>query len=506
MPLDAAEEREIRQRLKDDFAHYAAKCLKIRPKVGDIKPLSLNTAQLYIHKKLEAQLEETGRVRALILKGRQQGCSTYVEGRFYWKVSHRFGVQAFILTHEQDATDNLFAMAERFHEHCPDPVKPHTGAANAKELSFDKLDSGYRVGTAGSKAVGRSQTLQYFHGSEVAYWPFAETHASGILQAVPDADGTEVILESTANGVGDFFHRRWQAAVRGEGGFIAVFVPWYWQEEYSARVPAGFARTEDEATYAEMCGGLEDGQLQWRRNKIADLGGGDEGLDLFRREYPATPDEAFLAPARHGVIPSMLVRAAVGRKVKPTGRRVWGLDVARFGDDTCALARRQGNVLEAPIEEWAKLDTMQTAGRVKAAYDEAEYKPAVVFVDSIGIGAGVVDRLREMEVPAVGVNVAESPSDDDRYLRLRDELWFRGREWFEARDCAMPADEATIGELTGVEFSYTSAGKRQVESKDQMKKRGLRSPNRADAFLLTFASGGGRKANDVYLPKADWDH
>jgi hypothetical protein len=200
MPFDDVEERQIFQRLKDDFPHYAARCLKIRTKAGKVDALKLNAAQLYIHKRIEEQLAATGRVRAVILKGRQQGCSTYVEGRFYWKVSHRLGVRAFILTHEQDATDNLFEMASRYHEHCPDLVKPSTGAANAKELHFDKLDSGYKVGTAGSKAVGRSQTLQYFHGSEIGYWPFAENHASGIMQAVPNEEGTEIILESTANG------------------------------------------------------------------------------------------------------------------------------------------------------------------------------------------------------------------------------------------------------------------------------------------------------------------
>ena len=88
-------------------------------------------------------------------------------------MTHSFGSRAFILTHEQAATDNLFEMVERFHHHCPDVVKPSTGAANAKELYFDGLESGYRVGTASTKATGRSSTIQFFHGSEVAFWPHA---------------------------------------------------------------------------------------------------------------------------------------------------------------------------------------------------------------------------------------------------------------------------------------------------------------------------------------------
>src|SRR4051812_3376766 len=94
-----AREAAIRLRLKTDFAHYAEKCLKIRTKGGRIRPFILNTAQRHVHAVLEGQLAATGRVRAVILKGRQQGCSTYVQGRFYWKVTHGDGLRAFILTH-----------------------------------------------------------------------------------------------------------------------------------------------------------------------------------------------------------------------------------------------------------------------------------------------------------------------------------------------------------------------------------------------------------------------
>lgn len=198
-----------RQRLRDELEFYARNCLKIRTKTGEVEPFLFNKAQRYIHERLEGQKAETGRVRALILKGRQQGCSTYVGGRYYHNTSWAKGRRTFILTHEDAATQNLFEMVNRYHEHCPVFVRPSTGAANAKELFFDKLDSGYKVGTAGTKGVGRSSTIQLFHGSEVAFWPHAETHAAGVLQAVPDAPGTEVILESTANGLGNFFHQKW---------------------------------------------------------------------------------------------------------------------------------------------------------------------------------------------------------------------------------------------------------------------------------------------------------
>ena len=88
-------DKEVLQKLKDDLIHYALRCLKIRTKSGTVSQLELNKAQKYIHSRLQQQLCSTGKVRALILKGRQQGCSTYVGARFYWKVTHNFGHQAF---------------------------------------------------------------------------------------------------------------------------------------------------------------------------------------------------------------------------------------------------------------------------------------------------------------------------------------------------------------------------------------------------------------------------
>ena len=230
-----------RVRLKDDFEFYARNCLFIRTKDAGTEKFVLNKAQRYIHEKIEAQRKATGKVRAIILKGRQQGTSTYVEGRFMWRVTHSKGVRAFILTHEDDATQNLFDMAKRYYDRLPEVARPQTSASNAKELIFPILDSGYKVGTAGNKTVGRSQTNQQFHGSEVAFWANAAEHAKGILQTVPDAEGSEVIYESTANGVGNFYHSQWKMAESGQSEFIGIFVPWYWQDEYTKKVPDNFA-------------------------------------------------------------------------------------------------------------------------------------------------------------------------------------------------------------------------------------------------------------------------
>ena len=493
-----------RAKLRDHFPLYAAHALKIRTKDGAVERLELNGAQKLIHARMEAQRKRTGKVRAIVLKGRQQGCSTYVEGRFYWRVTHRRGVRAFVLAHEQEATNNLFEMASRYHEHCPAEIKPTTGAANAKELHFESLDSGYKVGTAGSKGVGRSGTVQYFHGSEVAYWPNAEEHAAGVMQSVPDAPDTEIILESTANGLGNWFYQQWRKAVGGEGEYEAIFVPWFLQTEYRKPAPPGFTRLEEESELVQLFG-LDDEQLQWRRIKVSELG----SIEKFRQEYPCTADEAFQTNVEQAVIPIGLVRAAVARDITPSpGRRViWGVDVARsLTGDRTTLAKRWGTHLIEPVKWWRIDDTMKIAGTIYAEYCAAEMKPDSICVDVIGYGAGVADRLAEMGVPCSGINVAESPSiDEDLYMRLRDELWFSARTWFEDRRCSVVNDEALFAELTSVLFGYTSNGKRKVESKDEMKKRLSSSPDLADAFCLTFAASDLKASTASYIPAMHYD-
>lgn len=285
-----SKDREIRERLARDFIHYAEKCLKIREKSGRISPLILNTAQRHIHALLEAQVKRTGRVRAVILKGRQQGCSTYVEARFYWKTSQNKGLRAFILTHLEEASRNIYEIARRFHGHCPKAVRPHASRANRRELVFDELDSGYHIGTAKSQGIGRSWTIQYFHGSEVAFWANAEEHVTGALQAVPDTEGTEVILESTSNGAEGLFYKIAMAAAKGDTDYQLIFIPWFWQEEYRKMPPEDFRLSSEEADY-KAAFSLDDAQVFWRRNKTAELG----GIFAFRREYPATVEEAFHA-------------------------------------------------------------------------------------------------------------------------------------------------------------------------------------------------------------------
>jgi len=200
-------------------------------------------------------------------------------------------------------------------------------------------------------------------------------------------------------------------------------------------------------------------------------------------DFPLTDDDT--------IIPYHLVEAAQNRDIEVSDEttEVWGLDVSRFGSDATALCKRQGPVV-TELRAWRGLDLMQTTGRVVAEYEALppSRQPTEILVDSIGLGAGIVDRLQELGLPVRGVNVAESPSMGDTYMNLRSELWFKCKGWLEDRSCKLPRDDQLLAELTAIRYSFTSSGKMKAESKDEMRKRGLGSPDLADALCLTMAS------------------
>lgn len=480
------EEKRIRQKLKDNFEHYALKCLKIRSKSGAVEPFTLNRAQKHIHAKLEQQKAETGKVRALILKGRQQGCSTYVGGRFYHNVTHHFGTQAFILTHALDATQNLYKMAQRYYEHTPLLVRPTVSTSNAKELIFGDLDSGYKLGTAENKSVGRSATIQLLHGSEAAFWSNASEHAMGIFQAVPSEPGTEIILESTANGVGNFFHQQWQMAEGGQSDFIAIFVPWFWQDEYRRPVFDSFDVTTDEQALIDAYA-LDYEQIKWRRSKIAELSvTGQDGEKSFQQEYPCTPTDAFILTGEDTYIDASLVMRARKSTCEKYGPLLLGVDPARFGDDRTAIIRRQGRVA-FDLEAYVKKDLMEIVGIVHNII--ATERPAKVFVDVGGLGAGVVDRLNELghRHIIVAVNAGAKPLDAKKYSNKRSEMWGELRAWLLDEPTQVPDDNALHADICGIRYKVDSNSRLVMEQKAEMKKRGIRSPDCSDALCLTFA-------------------
>jgi len=251
-----------------------------------------------------------------------------------------------------------------------------------------------------------------------------------------------------------------------------------WHTMRVACVPDPGAYDVEDAPFARKAAFAEEIELNWGKES-----------DVYRYrvlgEFPAMQESA--------VIPIEWMESSIDREVEGTDYfPVWGLDVARSGSNRTALAKRRGNVLLEPLQWWSGKDNMQVANMILHEYRETEEKPTEIVVDVIGVGAGVVDRLREMGLPVRGLNIHEGRPTSGLHARPRDEYWWMAREWFESRSVTMPRDDMLIGELSSVQFSFNPMGKIQVESKDDMKKRGMVSPDLADAFILTFAGGRSR--------------
>ena len=286
--------RKDMQRYEGSFQDFAAEQVRILPKDSSkgFIPFEFNAAQQIVNDAIEKQLKETGKVRAIILKGRQMGLSTYACSRVFWK-SYLFPFnKSVVMAHDSATSDALFSMSRNIIQYMKKEFKPELKKSNAKEIGFEHNDSGYRLYTAGSPEAGRGTTPTIAHLSEVAFWGYDKQILAGMFQGISEAAGTEVILESTANGVGNEFHRLWMGAVNGENDYLPIFVPWFLMPEYQREVPDVESFTEslstEELTLMEKYGlGVE--QMHWRRLKIA------EGThDKFRQEYPCTAEEAFV--------------------------------------------------------------------------------------------------------------------------------------------------------------------------------------------------------------------
>lgn len=198
-------------------------------------------------------------------------------------------------------------------------------------------------------------------------------------------------------------------------------------------------------------------------------------------EFPLADDNT--------LIPNELIVSAMDRDVAldELAPVIFGLDVARYGDDASVLCIRQGNVI-LEFKSWRNLDLMSLCGAVVNEFQQ--HKPVEINIDSIGLGAGVADRLRELGLPVRDVNVSEVSALNPTANRLRDELWISVRDFLAQRACRLPKLEILRTDLAAPLYNFTSSGKLQVESKAEMKKRLRRSPDYADALCLCFAGNG----------------
>lgn len=487
----------LHNRLNSDLEYYSLRVLKIKPKVGPLEPFRFNAAQRYLHERIEKQKKRIGRVRILLVKGRQQGCSTYVGARYYHKASRNQGQSVFILSHESQTTEKLFNIVDRYHENAPDVAKPHAEIHNRRQLKFDQLGSDYSVGTAGNEDVGRGGTIQLFHGSEVAFWANTDQIQTGILQSVPDMSDTEVILESTANGMDGLFYDLVVEAEQKKNDFEVVFIPWYWQPEYRRDTPPdgdpNLTVEEEEycANYSQspyekipLC----REQMYWRRAKISEF----KSTWKFKQEYPAYLQEAFQTSGETLILAQAVIRARKSGVTDKLSPLVIGVDPGRTKDRTVFVYRRGRQILKYEVHRFAAEDRdnvqMVIAGML--AQRIQSYQPDQVNVD-VGEGNGMIDRLREMGFRK-GINAVhfgESPLDEI-YLNKRAEMWCVMRDWFHGDDgpVGCPDDDIFQRDICGMpKDKQTSSNRIQLVSSEVIRQKVKMSLDIGSAAALTFA-------------------
>lgn len=343
---------KVRTRFREELPYWAEHVGRIVDKRGKRIPFELNPGQAELDRALEGQRAEGKPMRAIILKARQVGFSTYAQAKLVHRATQRERWNSVTVAHDKNTGRKLYSMAETFYSHLPNKsdrewagleLKP--GISAHRRGHFMRFgtegreawasgeswpDSEYLLDTAGEFQAGRGGTFQGMHLSEVAFWANITFKLTALLQGVPDDPESLVIIESTPNGH-NAFKDLWDRAVNGESEFIPFFWPWWKHAEYQSSfmnaaerdafvVGDGPYGEEEEELVALHDVTLE--QLFWRRSTIANKCGGD--VKVFHQEYPSNPDEAFLASG-HKVFDPYRVRTLF-RHVDQTDPRVTAPD------------------------------------------------------------------------------------------------------------------------------------------------------------------------------------
>ena len=306
-------EPEIREALTP--ADFADARLRILDKGKRLVPLVYNRVQRDLMSSL------TG--RDLVLKARQHGVSTAIQGKQYQDATTGTAT-CMTLSKDDDSTQMLRRIAERFYRH--DPQQPRRGSDNARLTTYPATDSEVLIATAGNETSGRSATLTHLHGSEAAYWKNAEFIVAGALQA----GEPQTVLESTPNGAQGYFYGLCMEALDGNSDWRLHFYPWWWEAGYRLALDAGetLDYTDDEAALATAHTLLPE-QIKWRRSKQREL------KQLFSQEYPEDPLSCFLRSG-YGYFGDLtgVFSAPLDPACDPTHRYVAGLDFAQTVDFT----------------------------------------------------------------------------------------------------------------------------------------------------------------------------
>lgn len=312
---------ELKSRLKNEYKFYFRKALKIRDKNAKIIAFETTPAQDKLIKIIEDWKKEypdpetRPTLYIIILKARQLGFSTCTEGIIFHDLTFRKNALGLVVSYDSDSAKNINEISDRFYQYLPKSLKPMRRPARGKGILFENptkdreefesnpgLQSKFLIGTAGNENIGSSYTINYLHLSELAKWPGDQkTQMDSLLQVVPKYNSI-VVIESTAKGVGNLFHKIWVEAEEGKNGYVPLFVAWFEQKEYSIEFNTAEERKEFEESLDKEEKWLIETfnvsleQLNWRRDTIKNKCSND--VKTFHQEYPSYPEEAFLSSGR----------------------------------------------------------------------------------------------------------------------------------------------------------------------------------------------------------------
>ena len=334
MSVATASDQEVLERLQSSNSYWAATVAKIVNKQRKLVAFNFNEGQRVLDDALLEQSNQGAPQRAIALKARQIGVSSYVQARAIKQTTMWAHQAALVIAHDKETSRKLFTIGERMYQKLPEipELKPERlSHRRGQYLHFDTedgqgLDSTYLVDTAGERESGRGGTYTLIHASEMAFWPDIETKMTALSEAVPDEPDTLIVLESTANGANEF-KDLWTDAVDGRSDFYPFFWPWWKQAEYTIPFANDAERTRFQRTLGEdRYGGSEEvglyepgpidtatgephpitlEQLHWRRRKL-DSPAFAGKIDKFKQEHPATPEEAFISSGRQRFEPSLV--------------------------------------------------------------------------------------------------------------------------------------------------------------------------------------------------------
>lgn len=462
---------------RKDFRWCCENSIRIINKENKRVFMTLNRAQQILYTKCKEKMERDNQIRLVIIKGRQQGISTFCRAMILWRLCYYPQTAGLIVAQrEKDLREKAFRnLTDMFQLKLQTMVASHQ---TSTQLKIDHGKCGYSIcfgEWAATEGQSRGDRYDIVHLTEVDYYPDWQKFWGGLSQSIPRGNGSVVVIESTSSGRRALWDM-YQQSLSKDSPFEHVFIPWFVQEEYQLPAPKDFEPI-DKCKELKKQFNLSDDQLFWYQQKRLELGSDI----MLAREYPNTPEEAFSVSSNYSFFDYGDIQEAIKSDIIADNNAplVLGIDPSRMRDKTALVWRCGRNVIKVEnLDPCA--DTMYLS---RLLFNKiAEKRPQTVFVDIGGLGCGVFDRLRELGVIGLTpVNFGESPDDKDKYFNRRAEMYGRAKEWLANRPAHIADNQEFINQLLMIELE-PNATKVQLMSKSKM----LYSPDLADAFAMTF--------------------